>query len=84
MGQGLLITELLGHGVNTVTGEYSRGAAGFWCEKGEIAYPVHEVTVAGLLPELYARLQGIADDARPDRRFRLGSAWIADVQVAGR
>ncbi|MEJ5269356.1 MAG: metallopeptidase TldD-related protein [Hydrogenophilus sp.] len=81
--RGLLITELLGHGVNTVTGEYSRGAAGFWFENGTIAFPVHEITVSGMLPELFAGLIGVADDARPDRRFRLGSTAIAAVQIAG-
>ncbi len=83
MGQGLLITELLGHGVNTVTGEYSRGAAGFWCEAGTILYPVHEITLSGLLAELYGRIAGIASDARTDRRYRMGSTWITDLLVAG-
>ena len=50
MGTGLLVTELLGHGANMVTGDYSRGAAGFWVENGEIQYPVEEVTIAGNLP----------------------------------
>ncbi|MCX7945692.1 MAG: metallopeptidase TldD-related protein [Hydrogenophilus sp.] len=83
VGRGLLITELLGHGVNTVTGEYSRGAAGFWVENGEIAFPVHEVTVAGLLQDFFRDLVGIADDARPDRRIRLGTTAIAAAQIAG-
>ncbi|GAB6050519.1 metalloprotease PmbA [Hydrogenophilus islandicus] len=81
--RGVLLTELLGHGVNTVTGEYSRGAAGFWFEGGEIIYPVHEITVAGMLPEFFANLVGVAQDARSDRRFRLGSTAIAAVQIAG-
>jgi PmbA protein len=53
MGTGLLVTELIGHGVSIVTGDYSRGAAGFWIENGEIAYPVSEVTIAGNLKEMF-------------------------------
>ena len=53
MDRGLLVTELMGQGVNGVTGDYSRGAAGFWVENGELAYPVHEVTIAGNLKEIY-------------------------------
>ena len=53
MGRGLIVTELMGQGVNGVTGDYSRGAAGFWVENGEIAYPVHEITIAGNLQDMY-------------------------------
>ncbi len=53
MDRGLLVTELMGQGVNGVTGDYSRGAAGFWVEDGRIAYPVHEVTIAGNLKDMY-------------------------------
>ncbi|MBZ0325052.1 MAG: TldD/PmbA family protein, partial [Alphaproteobacteria bacterium] len=66
--QGLLVTELIGMGVNLVTGDYSRGAAGFWIEKGEIAYPVSEITVAGNLSDMYANLT-----AASDLRFRHGT-----------
>ncbi len=67
MGRGLVVTELMGQGVNPVTGDYSRGAVGFWVEGGEIRYPVEEVTIAGNLPEMY---RGIVGD-RP-RRARAG------------
>ena len=60
LGTGLLVTELMGQGVNAVTGDYSRGAAGFWVENGEIAYPVAEVTVAGNLKDMYANIVGPA------------------------
>ena len=61
MGTGLLVTELMGQGVNAVTGDYSRGASGFWVENGAIAYPVHEITIAGNLREMY---RDIARSAR--------------------
>ncbi|MFN6961644.1 MAG: metalloprotease PmbA, partial [Rhodocyclaceae bacterium] len=61
-GSGLLVTELLGHGINYVTGDYSRGAAGFWVEDGEIAYPVHEITIAGNLRDMFAGIEAIGRD----------------------
>ena len=66
MGRGLLVTELLGQGVNPVTGDYSRGAAGFWVEGGEIAYPVEEITIAGNLTQMYRDIVAIGNDV--DRR----------------
>jgi len=66
MGTGLLVTELMGQGVNAVTGDYSRGASGFWVENGEIAYPVDELTIAGNLKDMYRQLVAIGDD--PDLR----------------
>ena len=65
MGRGLVVTELMGQGVNPVTGDYSRGAVGFWVEAGEIRYPVEEVTIAGNLPEMYRGI--VADRARRAR-----------------
>ena len=62
MGRGLLVTELMGQGVNGVTGDYSRGAAGFWVEGGRIAYPVHEVTVAGNLKDIYRAIVDVGAD----------------------
>jgi PmbA protein len=59
MGRGLVSTELMGQGVNGVTGDYSRGASGFWVEGGEIAHPVQEVTIAGNLKELYLDIQAV-------------------------
>jgi PmbA protein len=55
----LLVTELLGHGINTVTGDYSRGAAGFWVENGVIAYPVEEITIAGNLRDMFQRMVAV-------------------------
>lgn len=83
LDQGLLITELLGQGVNLVTGDYSRGAAGFWVEGGEIAYPVHEITVAGNLRQMFLGIRGIADDARPQGSVRCGSLLLERMTVAG-
>ncbi len=68
IGEGLLVTELIGMGVNGVTGDYSRGAAGFWIEKGEVAYPVSEITVAGNLREMFQNVT-----AANDLEFRHGT-----------
>ncbi len=83
MGRGLLVTELMGHGVNGVTGDYSRGASGFWVEGGEIAHPVQEVTIAGNLKELYLDIQAIGSDV--DRRgvVQTGSLLVGRMTVAG-
>jgi PmbA protein len=83
MGRGLLVTELMGHGVNGVTGDYSRGASGFWVEGGEITHPVHEITIAGNLKELYLDIQAIGSDV--DRRgvIQSGSLLLGRMTVAG-
>jgi len=83
MGTGLVVHELIGHGVNPVTGDYSRGAAGFWVENGEIAFPVHEVTIAGNLRNLYQRILAVGQD--PDLRggIRCGSVLIDEMAIAG-
>ncbi|MDD2408171.1 MAG: metalloprotease PmbA [Tepidiphilus sp.] len=83
MGRGLLVTELMGHGVNPVTGDYSRGAAGFWVENGEITHPVSEITIAGNLLEMFGAIRGVANDARPCHRYRIGSTLVEAMQVAG-
>jgi len=83
MGRGLLVTELMGQGVNGVTGDYSRGASGFWIENGEIAYPVHEVTIAGNLRSLYRDLRAIGSDVDTRGGIRVGSVWIGDFTIAG-
>lgn len=83
MGRGLLVTELMGQGVNGVTGDYSRGATGFWVEDGEIAYPVHEVTIAGNLKDLYARLVSIGNDVDLRGGIRVGSVLLDDLTIAG-
>ncbi len=83
VGTGLVVQELIGQGVNAVTGDYSRGAVGFWIEDGEIAYPVHEVTIAGNLRDLYQRIELIGDD--PDLRggIRCGSVLVSEMKIAG-
>ncbi|MEM9012686.1 MAG: metallopeptidase TldD-related protein [Pseudomonadota bacterium] len=82
MGRGLLITELLGASINPTTGDYSRGAAGFWVENGEIAYPVNECTVAGNLKPMLASLRA-ADDADPSRSRLVPSLLVDGLTVAG-
>ncbi len=81
--EGLLVTELIGQGVNIVTGDYSRGAAGFWISNGEIVHPVDEITIAGQLADMYGALVGLGDD--PDRRGNVvtGSLLIEGMTVAG-
>jgi PmbA protein len=83
MGTGLIVTEVMGQGVNTVTGDYSRGASGFWVENGEIQYPVEEITLASTLQSLFQGVQVIANDV--DRRGNIctGSWLIDQMMVAG-
>ena len=83
MGRGLLVTELMGQGVNTITGDYSRGAAGFWIENGEIVHAVDEVTIAGNLRELFLSIEAAGADV--DRRSHLlvGSLLLGRMTVAG-
>jgi PmbA protein len=83
MGTGFVITELMGQGVNTVTGDYSRGASGFWVENGEVAFPVHEVTVAGNLKDIYKGIVGIATDIDCRGGIRSGSMLIDQMSIAG-
>ncbi|WP_354624410.1 metalloprotease PmbA [Psychromonas sp. MME2] len=83
MGSGLFITELMGQGVNMVTGDYSRGAAGFWIENGIIAYPVHEITIAGNLKEMFMDIEAIADDIDPRSSLKTGSILIKKMKIAG-
>ncbi|MEO2281255.1 metalloprotease PmbA [Pseudoalteromonas pernae] len=83
MGTGLLVTELMGQGVNTVTGDYSRGAAGFWVENGEIQYPVSEITIAGNLKEMFKGIAGIGGDIDHRGGVLTGSVLIEQMQIAG-
>lgn len=83
MGTGLLVTELLGHGVNSVTGDYSRGASGFWVENGEISYPVEEITIAGNLKEMLQGIIGVGDDTIVRGSKQCGSLLIERMTVAG-
>jgi PmbA protein len=83
MDRGLLVTELMGQGVNGVTGDYSRGAAGFWVEGGEIAYPVHEVTIAGNLKDMYQRIVEVGSDVDLRGGIRTGSILLEEMTIAG-
>lgn len=83
MHQGLVVTELLGHGTNIVTGDYSHGAVGFWVENGEIAYPVEEITIAGNLKDMFRQVQGIANDVDPRSNIITGSVLIENMTIAG-
>lgn len=83
MNKGLLVTEMMGNGVNIITGDYSRGVAGYWVENGEIQYPVHEITIAGKLQEMYARIQEIGNDVDVRGNIRTGSILIEEMMVAG-
>ncbi len=83
MGRGLLVTELMGQGVNGVTGDYSRGAAGFWVEDGRIAHPVHEVTVAGNLRDMYRAIVDVGSDVDVRGGIRCGSILVEQMTVAG-
>ncbi len=83
MRRGLIVTELMGQGVNPVTGDYSRGAAGFWVEDGAIAYPVSEITIAGNLRDLYRRIVAIGSDIDRRGSRHVGSILIESMQIAG-
>jgi PmbA protein len=83
LGTGLLVTEMMGQGVNPVTGDYSRGAAGFWVENGEITRPVHEITVAGNLREMYRGIVALGDDVDTRGAIHCGSILVEEMTIAG-
>lgn len=83
MGRGLLVTELLGHGINLVTGDYSRGAAGFWVEHGEIQYPVEEITIAGNLAAMFRQIVAVGSDVQVQGSKQTGSILVESMTVAG-
>lgn len=83
LGRGLLVTELLGHGINLVTGDYSRGAAGYWVEGGEIAYPVEEITIAGNLKDMFLGIDAVGSDEVVRGAYRCGSILIDSMTIAG-
>ena len=83
MDRGLLVTELLGHGVNYVTGDYSRGAAGFWVENGRIQHPVEEITIAGNLRDMFRNIVAVGNDALPRSAKHCGSLLIERMKIAG-
>ena len=81
--QAFVVGELLGQGVNTVTGDYSRGAAGFWVERGEIVHPVHEVTIAGNLADLFSEIQAVGSDIDVRGTVRCGAVRVDGLTLAG-
>ncbi len=83
LGTGLLVTELMGQGVNMVTGDYSRGAAGFWVENGSIQYPVAEITIAGNLREMLEGIAAVGDDVDVRGGTRVGSILLQEMTIAG-
>ena len=83
MGRGLLVTELMGQGVNAITGDYSRGAAGFWIEDGRIAYAVDGITIAGNLKQVFAGIEAVGNDVDPRSHIRTGSILVGRMTVAG-
>ncbi|MBQ0685736.1 metalloprotease PmbA [Providencia rettgeri] len=83
MGTGLIVTELMGQGVSGITGDYSRGASGFWVENGEIQYPVSEITIAGNLKDMWANIVTIADDIETRSNIQCGSVLIPEMSIAG-
>lgn len=83
MGTGLMVTELIGHGVNTVTGDYSRGAAGFWVENGELKYPVQEITIAGNLADIFKGISAIGNDTDMRGNVQCGSILVENMTIAG-
>jgi PmbA protein len=83
MGRGLLVTELMGQGLNLVTGDYSRGAGGYWVENGEIQFPVQEVTIAGNLRDMFRQVLAVGSDLELRSNIRTGSVLIERMTVAG-
>ena len=83
MGTGLVVTEVMGQGVSTITGDYSRGAAGFWVENGQIAYPVEEITIAANLRDMYANIVAVGADVDHRSHLLTGSILLEQMTIAG-
>ncbi|WP_312758691.1 metalloprotease PmbA [Pantoea brenneri] len=83
MGTGLVVTELMGQGVSAITGDYSRGAAGFWVENGEIQYPVSEITIAGNLRDMWRNMVTVGDDIETRSNIQCGSVLLPEMKIAG-
>ncbi|CAH0524544.1 metalloprotease PmbA [Vibrio hippocampi] len=83
LGTGLLVTEVMGQGVNIVTGDYSRGAAGFWVENGQIQFPVSEITVAGNLSQMFSNIVAVGNDVETRSQIQTGSILLESMKVAG-
>ncbi|AIX72436.1 MAG: metalloprotease PmbA [Mixta calida] len=83
MGKGLVVTELMGQGVSGITGDYSRGAAGFWVENGEIQYPVSEITIAGNLKDMWRNIVTVGNDIETRSNIQCGSVLLPEMSIAG-
>jgi PmbA protein len=83
LGRGLFVTDMMGHGTNLLTGDYSRGASGYWVENGEIAYPVEEITVAGNLKDMFRGIAAVGSDEIVRGSYRCGSILIDNMTIAG-
>ncbi|WP_070963329.1 metalloprotease PmbA [Vibrio sonorensis] len=83
LGTGLLVTELMGQGVNVVTGDYSRGAAGFWVENGELQFPVSEITIAGNLKDMFKQIVAVGTDVETRSQIQTGSILLESMKIAG-
>ena len=83
LDKGLFVTQLMGQGVNIVTGDYSRGAAGFWVENGKVQYPVEEITIAGNLRDVYSKIVAVGNDVDMRRNTRTGSILVEEMMIAG-
>ena len=83
LGTGFYVTELMGQGVNGITGDYSRGAAGFWVENGEIQFAVQEVTIAGNMRDMFKQILAVGNDLELRSNIRTGSVLIERMTVAG-
>ena len=82
MKRGLVVTELLGHGLNMVTGDYSRGVAGFWVEEGTIIHPVEEITIAGNMKDMLLNISDVGNDTYTNGSEYMGSVLITDMTIA--
>ena len=83
LGTGLFVIELMGQGVNYVTGDYSRGASGFWVENGQIAFPVQEITIAGNLKDMFRQIEAVGADVYNYGAKTVGSILVSRMKVAG-
>ena len=83
MGQGLIVTEVMGHGINLVTGDYSQGASGFWVDNGKIQYPVSELTIAGNLKTMFQNIEAIGSDVDTQSNIQTGSILVGSMTIAG-
>ena len=84
LDKGVVVTSVMGQGVNTITGNYSRGATGFWVENGQIQYPINEITIAGNLKDMYQNIVAIGNDVERRTSIQCGSILIDNMSIAGK